>query len=111
MNGGKLGQEPLGCWSVKMNLLSFEVEASIIKLSVPYSGLCEPPTPYLYRVWKGYLHSCTGCRIHLSSVQVMLQDKTGSLRLNEDYGRDDMAKVNVLEDCLIELSKVFPEAE
>ena len=45
------------------------------------------------------------------TVQVMLQDGAGSLRLHEDYGRDDMAKVNVLEDCLIELSKVFPEAE
>ena len=45
------------------------------------------------------------------TVQVMLQDGSGFLRLHEDYGRDDIAKVNVLEDCLIELSKVFPESE
>lgn len=42
------------------------------------------------------------------TVQVMLQDGAGSLRIHEDYGREDMAKVNVLEGCFIELSKVFP---
>lgn len=45
------------------------------------------------------------------TVQVMLQDGAGSLRLYEDYGREDMAKVNILEDCLIDLSKVFPKPE
>ncbi|MCI8440372.1 MAG: Uma2 family endonuclease [Oscillospiraceae bacterium] len=31
------------------------------------------------------------------------------LEIREDYGREDVAKVNVLEGCFIELSKVFPE--
>ena len=39
----------------------------------------------------------------------MLQDGAGSLRIHEDYGRDDVAKVNVLDGCFIELSKVFAE--
>ena len=42
------------------------------------------------------------------SVQVFLQDDNSSLRLHEDYGREDIAKVNVLDGCFIELSKVFP---
>ncbi len=42
------------------------------------------------------------------SVMVFLQDGD-SLRLHEDYGREDIAKVNVLEGCFIELKKVFPE--
>lgn len=45
------------------------------------------------------------------TVQVMLQDNTGTLRIHEDYGQEDAAKVNVLEGCFIELSKVFPESE
>lgn len=43
------------------------------------------------------------------SVQVFLPDNGGSLRLHEDYGREDVAKVNVLDGCFIELSKVFSE--
>lgn len=43
------------------------------------------------------------------TVQVMLQDGAGSLRIHEDYGREDTAKVNVLEGCFIDLGKVFPE--
>ena len=43
------------------------------------------------------------------SVQVFTQDGGGSLNLHEDYGREDVAKVNVLDGCFIELSKVFPE--
>ena len=43
------------------------------------------------------------------TVQVMLQDGAGSLRIHEDYGQDDVAKVNVLDGCFIELSKVFAE--
>lgn len=42
------------------------------------------------------------------AVQVFLHDGN-SLRIIEDYGRGDMAKVNVLDDCLIDLGKVFPE--
>lgn len=43
------------------------------------------------------------------TVQVMLRDDGGSLRIHEDYGREDVAKVNVLEGCFVELSKVFPK--
>lgn len=44
-----------------------------------------------------------------SSVMVFLLDSSGSFRPHEDYGREDIAKVNVLDGCFIELSKVFPE--
>ena len=43
------------------------------------------------------------------SVQVFLPELNGSFRIHEDYGREDVARVNVLEGCLIELSKVFAE--
>lgn len=43
------------------------------------------------------------------SVMVFLPDASGSLRLHEDYGPQDVAKVNVLDGCFIELSKVFSE--
>ena len=43
------------------------------------------------------------------AVQVFLQDN-GSLRhICDEYGREDVAKVNVLEGCFIELNKVFSE--
>jgi len=43
------------------------------------------------------------------SVMVFLPDTSGSLRLYEDYAWNDVAKVNVLDGCFIELSKVFSE--
>lgn len=43
------------------------------------------------------------------SAQVFLSDGTGTLRPHEDYGREDVAKVNVLDGCYIELNKVFSE--
>lgn len=43
------------------------------------------------------------------TVQVMLLGENGALHLHEVYGRGDVAKVNVLEGCFIELSKVFTE--
>lgn len=43
------------------------------------------------------------------SVQVFLPDAGGSFRIHEEYGPKDIAKVNVLEGCFIELSKVFSE--
>ncbi len=43
------------------------------------------------------------------SVMVFLPDRSGSFRLREDYGREDVAKVSVLDGCFIELSKVFSE--
>lgn len=41
------------------------------------------------------------------TVQVMLLDSGGILQLHEVYGRDSIAKVNVLDGCFIELAKVF----
>ena len=43
------------------------------------------------------------------SVQVFLLDGTGAYRIYEDYGKEDIAKVNVLDGCFIELNKVFSE--
>ena len=43
-----------------------------------------------------------------STVQVFLQ-RDGSLQLHEVYDQGGVAKVNVLDGCFIELSKVFPE--
>ena len=43
------------------------------------------------------------------TVQVMLRDNGGSLQLHEIYSRGDVAKVNALEGCFIELGKVFTE--
>ena len=45
----------------------------------------------------------------MQSVQAFLPDSGGSLRLHEDYGKADIAKVHVLDGCFIELSKVFSE--
>ena len=42
------------------------------------------------------------------TVQVFLLEGE-KLLLREDYGQEDTAKVNVLDGCLIELSKVFTE--
>ena len=38
-----------------------------------------------------------------------MQDGSSFLKIHEDYGREDIAKVNVLDGCFIELSKVFSE--
>lgn len=43
------------------------------------------------------------------SVMVFLPDSNGSFRLREDYGWEEVAKVNVLDGCFIELNKVFSE--
>lgn len=43
------------------------------------------------------------------TVQVMLLDDGGVLQLHEVYDRLSVAKVNVLDGCFIELSKVFSE--
>lgn len=44
------------------------------------------------------------------SVQIFTLDG-GFLRIHEEYGMGDIAKVNILEGCFIELSKVFPEED
>ena len=43
------------------------------------------------------------------TVRVLLQTGKGTLWTHEVYKREDVAKVNVLEGCFIELSKVFSE--
>ena len=43
------------------------------------------------------------------SVLVLLRDGNGSFRLHEEYGKKDIAKVNSLEGCFIELCRVFPD--
>lgn len=43
------------------------------------------------------------------TIQVFLMDENGIYQPHEDYCRTDVAKVNVLEGCFIELKKVFPE--
>lgn len=43
------------------------------------------------------------------TVRVMLLDVGGVLQLHEVYDRAGVAKVNVLDGCFIELSKVFAE--
>ena len=43
------------------------------------------------------------------TVQVMLRDDDGNLQIHEIYSHRDIAKVNVLEGCFIELAKVFAE--
>ena len=43
------------------------------------------------------------------SVQGFLLDDCGFPRIHEDYGREDAAKVHVLDGGFIELSKVFSE--
>ena len=42
------------------------------------------------------------------SVQVLLLED-GKLLPHEEYGQDDVAKVNILDGCFIELGKVFAE--
>lgn len=43
------------------------------------------------------------------TVRVMLMAGDGTLRPHEVYRQEDVAKVNVLDGCFIELSKVFSE--
>lgn len=43
------------------------------------------------------------------TVQVMLLDGGGILQLHEIYGCGDIARVNVLDGCFIDLGKVFTE--
>lgn len=43
------------------------------------------------------------------TVRVMVQNGDGLFRIHEVYQREDIAKVNVLDGCFIELCKVFSE--
>ncbi len=46
---------------------------------------------------------------YTSSVSVYLLGEDGKFALHEEYGRKDIAKVNSLRGCFIELEKVFSE--
>lgn len=51
----------------------------------------------------------TNVHQEIKTMQVFLLHSTGILRPHEGYGREDVAKVNVLDGCFIELNKVFCE--
>lgn len=42
-------------------------------------------------------------------VDTVVEPDGGMLKICEDYGREDVAKVRALDGCFIELDKVFPE--
>ncbi|MBR2214295.1 MAG: Uma2 family endonuclease [Selenomonadaceae bacterium] len=44
-------------------------------------------------------------------AQVFLRSENGQLTLVEDYGKEDIAKVNILPGCFIDLGKVFAGRE
>ena len=74
--------------------------------------ILSPSTRRQDRIVKREMYQRAGVREYWivnpqeQTVQVMLL-KNGYLLPVEDYGREDMAKVNVLEDCAIQLDKVF----
>ena len=76
--------------------------------------ILSPSTRRRDRLVKWNLYQRAGVREYWlvnpeeQSVQVMLLDN-GTLIPHEDYGREDAARVTVLDDCLIDLRKVFPE--
>ena len=43
------------------------------------------------------------------SVQVFTLDENGFLRIHEEYGAGDIARVKILDGCFIDLGKVFSE--
>lgn len=43
------------------------------------------------------------------TIRVMVRDDSGSFQVREVYGQADVAKVNILDGCFLELSKVFDE--
>ena len=45
------------------------------------------------------------------TVRVMLMDEDGRFQFHEVYGREELAKVNILDGCFIELAKVFPDKD
>ena len=77
--------------------------------------ILSPSTRRHDRIVKMNLYQRAGVREYWivnpedKTIQVMLQDGAGSLRIHEDYGQEDTAKVNVLDGCFIELNKVFAE--
>lgn len=77
--------------------------------------ILSPSTQRYDRLVKLALYQRAGVREYwlvepeTQTVQVMLQDGGGILQLHEVYGRGDIARVNVLEGCFIDLGKVFAQ--
>ena len=76
--------------------------------------ILSPSTRRLDRLVKLNLYQRAGVREYWivspeeKAVLVMLLED-GYFRISESYECGDMAKVNVLDNCMIDLSKVFPE--
>ena len=77
--------------------------------------IVSPGNPTDDYIRKAYYYESSGVREYWivdpenRTVQVLLTDHKGMLLPHEEYGKKEVAKVNVLEGCFIELSKVFPE--
>ena len=77
--------------------------------------ILSPTTRRHDRVLKMNLYQRAGVREYwlvdpdTETVLVFLLGEDGAYHPHEDYSRGDTAKVNVLEDCFVELSKVFTE--
>ena len=77
--------------------------------------ILSPSTHRHDRITKYNLYQRAGVREYwivepeTQTVQVFLRNENGLLLPHESYSREDVAKVNALNGCFIELSKVFPE--
>ena len=76
--------------------------------------ILSPSTHRHDRITKYNLYQRAGVREYwivepeTQTVQVFLRNENGLLLPHESYSREDVAKVNALNGCFIELSKVFP---
>lgn len=77
--------------------------------------ILSPSTHRHDRITKYNLYQRAGVREYwivepeTQTVQVFLRNENGLLLPHESYSRDDVAKVNALNGCFIELGKVFTE--
>ena len=77
--------------------------------------ILSPSTHRHDRITKYNLYQRAGVREYwivepeAQTVQVFLCNENGLLLPHESYGRGDVARVNVLEGCFIDLGKVFSE--
>lgn len=77
--------------------------------------ILSPSTHRYDRITKYNLYQRAGVREYwivepeTQTVHVFLRNESGILLPHESYGRKDVAKVNALDGCFVELSKVFSE--
>ena len=77
--------------------------------------ILSPSTQRHDRITKYNLYQRAGVREYwivepeTQTVQVFLRNENGLLLPHESYSREDVAKVNALNGCFVELSKVFSE--